>query len=290
MRREKSTATGAKKTSVRRVRAAPRSAPGRAAASLQKELAAAKKAALSAGSALRRHFRHRSFEVSSKGYDNPVTSADLEADRSIRELLGAAFPDYGWLSEETSDDRSRLKRRRVWIVDPLDGTKEFIAGIPEFVVSIALAENGVPILGVTYNPLKREMFWAVRGRGAHLGRRPIRVSRVRTLARATVLASRSETARGEWREFARRMTVSPTGSVAYKLALVACGRADATFSRTPKSEWDIAAGAALVTLAGGRVSDITGEELRFNQPRVTVGGLLASNPSLYPQILKLARR
>src|SRR5713101_6051095 len=162
------------------------------AADLQRELDVAREAALSAGEILERCFRDRGFEIDQKGKDNPVTTADFDADHEIKRLLRAPFPDYGWLSEETADNSDRLSCHRVWIVDPLDGTKEFIKGIPEFVIAIALAEDGHPILGVTYNPIKRELFWAARGAGCHLGARRVRVTRTRTLARATVLASRSE--------------------------------------------------------------------------------------------------
>jgi myo-inositol-1(or 4)-monophosphatase len=255
---------------------------------LKRELTLAKKAARVAGEILRGHWRRGGYEIGSKGVDNPVTAADLEADRALKRLLHDPFPEYGWLSEETVDNDARLKCRRVWIVDPLDGTKEFINGIPEFSVAIALVEDGAPILGVTYNPIKREMYWAARGVGCHLNTRPVRVTRTRTLKRATVLASRSETARGEWQVFHGMLKVSPTGSVAYKLAMVAAGKGDATFTRSPKSEWDIASGAALIIEAGGTITDIKGREIRFNQPSVKLEGLIADNGLLHRELIKVA--
>jgi myo-inositol-1(or 4)-monophosphatase len=255
---------------------------------LTRELALAKKAARAAGEILRGYWRRGSYEIGSKGHDNPVTAADLDADRAIKKLLRDPFPGYGWLSEETADNDDRLKCRRVWIVDPLDGTKEFIKGIAEFAVAIALVEDGVPVLGVTYNPIKREMYWAARGVGCHLNTRRVRVTRKRTLKRATVLASRSETARGEWQLFSGMLKVSPTGSVAYKLAMVAAGKADATFTRSPKSEWDIASGAALVVEAGGTITDIKGREIRFNQRNVKLEGLIADNTALHAALMKVA--
>jgi myo-inositol-1(or 4)-monophosphatase len=255
---------------------------------LTRELALAKKAARAAGEILRGYWRRGGYKIGSKGHDNPVTAADLEADRAIKKLLRDPFPGYGWLSEETVDNDDRLECRRVWIVDPLDGTKEFINGIPEFAVAIALVEDGVPVLGVTYNPIKREMYWAARGVGCHLNTRRVRVTRKRTLKRATVLASRSETARGEWQGFGGMLKVSPTGSVAYKLAMVAAGKADATFTRSPKSEWDIASGAALVIEAGGTITDIKGREIRFNQRNVKLEGLIADNTILHAALMKVA--
>ncbi len=273
---------GAKRGVARRIGA---NAP---AIDLTRELALAKKAARAAGAILHGHWRRGGYEIGSKGHDNPVTAADLEADRAIKKLLRDPFPGYGWLSEETADNDDRLKCRRVWIVDPLDGTKEFIKGVPEFAVAIALVEDGVPVLGVTYNPIKREMYWAARGVGCHLNTRRVRVTRTRTLKRATVLASRSETARGEWQVLRGMLKVRPTGSVAYKLALVAAGKGDATFTRSPKSEWDIASGAALLTEAGGTITDIKGRGIRFNQRNVKLQGLIADNTILHAALMKVA--
>ncbi len=253
-----------------------------------RELELAKKAALAAGKILRKHYHRGGYEVGSKGRDNPVTQADLEADHALREFLHTPFPQYGWLSEETADSAARLKCSRVWIVDPLDGTKEFIKGIPEFVVAIALVEDGEPVLGVTYNPIQREMVWGARGFGCHLNTRPATVSRNRSIKNAKVLASRSETARGEWEPFKGILRVSPTGSVAYKLAMVAAGTADATFTRSPKSEWDVASGAALIQIAGGTVTDIDGKPLRFNRRNVKLKGMVADNGLLHAELMKLA--
>ena len=257
---------------------------------LERELKLAIEAARAAGKILSRYWKSRAYELGLKGRDNPVTSADFEADSAIKQILRSNFPDYGWLSEETADDRARLKARRVWIVDPLDGTKEFINRVPEFCVAIALVEDGVPILGVTYNPIRRELFWAARGLGCHLGRRRVRVKRTRTLRRAKVLASRSETARGEWRPFDGVVRVSPTGSVAYKLAMVAAGKGDATFTRSPKSEWDVASGAALIAEAGGMMTDLEGKPVRFNRPSVKLHGLIASNGIIHDRLRLLVRR
>ncbi len=267
-----------------------RSTGASTAGSLDRELKLARRAAMAAGAILRGYWNDRSYQVGSKGRDNPVTSADLAADSAIKKILRDGFPDYGWLSEETADDRERLKAHRVWIVDPLDGTKEFINRVPEFCVAIALAEDGAPILGVTYNPIRREMYWAARGIGCHLGHRAVRVTRTRVLKRATVLASRSEVARGEWLVFKGIVGISPTGSVAYKLAMVAAGKGDATFTRSPKSEWDIASGAALIAEAGGKMTDIEGNALRFNQSSVKRHGLIASNGILHDALRDLARR
>jgi myo-inositol-1(or 4)-monophosphatase len=255
---------------------------------VQAELDLARHAAREAGKILRGHWHRGGYTIGSKGHDNPVTEADLEADRALKRMLHDPYPQYGWLSEETVDDESRLKRRRVWIVDPLDGTKEFIKGIPEFVVAIALVEDGEPIMGVTYNPIRREMYWGARDIGCYLNTRRVRVSRKTTLANATVLASRSETARGEWASIGGGLKVRAMGSVAYKLAMVAAGRADATFTRSPKNEWDVASGAALVAAAGGTVTDINGKPVRFNRRNPLLPGFIADNSSLHRALVKIA--
>jgi myo-inositol-1(or 4)-monophosphatase len=255
-----------------------------------RELEAAYSAARSAGEILKRHYRERGFTIDQKGKDNPVTTADFEADHRLKEILRGGFPDYGWLSEETADDGARLQHQRVWIVDPLDGTKEFIKGIPEFVIAIALAERGIPVLGVSYNPIKDEMFTGARGAGVRLNGHPARVTNRSELTNAVVLASRSETSRGEWKAYEGKIRIDPIGSVAYKLALVAAGRADATFTLTPKSEWDVASGTALVIEAGGRVTDLDGNALRFNQPSVKLKGFIASTAALYPAIARMLPR
>jgi myo-inositol-1(or 4)-monophosphatase len=246
-----------------------------------RELEVARGAALAAGEILQGYFRDGGYQIDSKGKNNPVTTADFEADSKLKQILREAFPAYGWLSEETVDGDDRLARERVWIVDPLDGTKEFIKGIPEFVVAIGLADRGVPVMGVTYNPIKHELFSGVRGAGCYLDGKAVTVSHTQTLDRATILASRSETARGEWKAYEGRVIVKAIGSVAYKLALVAAGHADATFTLTPKNEWDIASGVALIAAAGGRVTDLDGKEMTFNRRNVKTPGFVASNGHLH---------
>jgi len=219
--------------------------------------------------------------------DSPVTIADRDANQKIHEILQAAFPQYGWLSEETVDSPDRLSRRRVWLVDPLDGTKEFIDKIPEFGVSIALIENGRPVVAVVYNPIHDQLFWAVRDQGAWHEQQRLRVTPTSQLSAATILASRSETKRGEWKSFTSQFNTRPTGSAAYKLALIASGDADATFTLTPKNEWDICAGVLLVEEAGGQVSHLDGRPLVFNQPQTLLQGLVASNRLLHSPLLHL---
>ncbi|MGH8008661.1 MAG: 3'(2'),5'-bisphosphate nucleotidase CysQ, partial [Candidatus Binatia bacterium] len=167
---------------------------------MEKEKTCAITAARAAGALIRAIYA-TDYTVDYKGTDSPVTIADRNANQKIHEFVQGAFPADGWLSEETADSPARLSCRRVWVVDPLDGTKEFIQKIPEFAVSIALIEEGKPVVGVAYNPIQDRLFWAVRGQGAWCGEQRLHVSSTARLADALVLNSRSETKRGEWDAF-----------------------------------------------------------------------------------------
>ena len=250
-----------------------------------RELETAVRAARAAGAIVRDFYEHGvAVDYKDAERDNPVTAADTQADACIRKIVRGAFPADGWLSEETADSRERLTRARVWIVDPLDGTKEFVQHIPELCVCVALVEHGAPVVGVSFNPITNELFAAARGAGLTLNGAPAHTSATADVRQARILASRSEDRRGEWEPFKSRMRVELTGSVAYKLALIAAGRGDGTFSLTPKHEWDICAGAALIEAGGGRITDCDGEPLRFNCERPLLPGLIATNAPLYDQI------
>jgi myo-inositol-1(or 4)-monophosphatase len=221
------------------------------------------------------------------GHD-PVTEADKALDVVLRKEL--LRDGEGWLSEESVDDLSRLERKRVWVVDPLDGTREFVDGIPEFCVSIAMVENGRAIAGGICNPATSEVFLGSLTSGVTYNGKPARASQRKTLSGAVVLASRSETKRGEWTQFGQaEFSVRPIGSVAYKLALVSAGLADATFTLTPKHEWDVAAGAALVESAGGFVSTLGNTPLRCNGKSPKISGLIAGGPFLQDALSNLIR-
>ncbi len=237
-----------------------------------------------AGAAIMEYYQS-DFSVKDKKPDNPVTDADYAADRLLRERLLALLPEAGWLSEETADNPERLEKEAVWVVDPLDGTKEFVMGIPEFTVSVALVEKGQPVLGIILNPVTEEVYCAQRGGGVTLNGEPTAASGRAELAGARVDASRSEMKRGEFEPFVSKMDVNVMGSIAYKLARVAAGQADATWSRGPKNEWDICAGVLLVQEAGGRCVDLDDEAFAFNRPYPKVNGIIADNGRLHEQVL-----
>ncbi|MCH7612232.1 MAG: 3'(2'),5'-bisphosphate nucleotidase CysQ [Candidatus Marinimicrobia bacterium] len=235
-------------------------------------------AAKEAGSLIMNYYK-ADYEIHDKGYHNPVTTADRAADSCLKEILMDAHPDYGWLSEETVDSPDRLSKDHVWVVDPLDGTKEFIEGVPNFVVSIALVENGTPIIGVLYNPVTEETFTAAKGEGAFLNGDPIHCVAKELVSDMVILNSRSETRRGLWKPFADTFgELKAIGSVAYKLGLTASGKADIFASLRPKNEWDICAGTCIINEAGGKLIDLKGNLVSFNQEKTLIEpGLIAGD-------------
>jgi myo-inositol-1(or 4)-monophosphatase len=237
-----------------------------------------------AGQAIMTYYNN-SFTVSEKSPDNPVTEADIAADTLLKERLLSLLPKAGWLSEETADSHERLDRKYCWVVDPLDGTKEFVLGIPEFTISVALVESGRPILAVIQNPVTGELFAGMRGEGSTYNHLPSRASKKESLSGARVDASRSERDRGEFEQFEPMVNVQTMGSIAYKLARVSAGLADATWSRGPKNEWDICAGALLVLEAGGSCVDLDDEPFLFNRPFPKVNGIIADNRLIHQEVL-----
>ena len=224
-----------------------------------------------------------------KGQNDIVTAADHAINQLLIEILPE--PGDGWVSEETADDPARLERRRVWIVDPLDGTREFVEGIPEWCVSIGLVEDGKPVAGGILNPATIELFLGAVGEGITLNGKPASMRKLGGVEERLVLASRSEVKRGEWEPFTNSpFTVKPLGSVAYKLALVAAGRADATWTLTPKHEWDLAGGVALIRAAGGVVKNLAGDEPLFNRSKLLLDGLLAFSAASADGFLSYLRR
>lgn len=217
---------------------------------------------------------------SRKPCGHPVTLVDRVVNEALLQVLLRG--DEGWLSEESPLDSSRLAKRRVWIVDPIDGTNELLTGLPEWCISIALVEQGEAIAGGICNPTTGETFIGSAESGFRCSGRMLqsRSAYIRG-EEPVVLASRSEAERGEWEWLTNApIQVVPVGSIAYKLALVAGGVADATWTFFPRSEWDIAAGVALATSSGGTVRGIDGKPIIFNHVDTRRGGLIALAPSV----------
>ena len=243
-------------------------------------------AALEAAHLVFSRFTAGAIEAEFKAGHDPVTEADRAIDALLRENL--LRDGEGWLSEESVDDHSRLDKHRVWVVDPLDGTREFVQGLPEFCVSIGFVQDGQPVAGGIYNPATREKFLGAIDCGVTYNGTAARSSQRTTLNGALVLASRSEVERGEWKPFENApFMIRAVGSVAYKLGLVSAGLADITFTLTPKHEWDVVAGAALVQSAGGFVSTLDTTALIANNRNPLLSGLLAGGPHLKAALLSI---
>ncbi|WP_299480444.1 3'(2'),5'-bisphosphate nucleotidase CysQ [uncultured Roseibium sp.] len=214
-----------------------------------------------------------------KGNESPVSEADIAVDRFLADRLTSARPDYGWLSEETADDKARLSCSRVFIVDPIDGTRAFLAGGDEWTISLAVVEDGRPIAGSVFCPCRNEMFLACRGGGAWLNGTEIKVSEKKEIAGATLTGTHSIVSNTdviaagfEKAEILR--------SLAYRLVMVAAGRIDVGAARGGPSDWDLAAADLLVEEAGGSVMGLSGQPLTYNRARTGHPALIAASTTL----------
>lgn len=229
------------------------------------------------------------FETHTKPDQSPVTSADLAVDRILRSHLLAQFPQDGWLSEESPDDAARLRKSRVWVVDPIDGTKAFIRGEPEFCISVALIKGERPVVAAILNPSTDELFSATRGGGLHLNHEPV-VHQERQKDQPLVLAvSPWEQHLGRFKSLDEHVSSRPMRSIAWALALAASGRIDAVATLEPENEWDVAAGALLIEEAGGSMHDGDGQALGFNRPEPRYRGIIATHASCPERVTRRLR-
>ena len=255
---------------------------------MKNELKSAINAAKEAGSIIMQYYKSK-YEIRDKSYHNPVTTADHAADTYLKETLTKQYPEYGWLSEETVDSKERLNKERAWVVDPLDGTKEFIEGVDHFVVSVGLVENGEPIIGVLYNPASKELFTAVKGDGAFLDDEKINCSNLTNFKKMVILNSRSETRNHLWEPYADVFKEQRAiGSVAYKLGLTSAGKADVFASLRPKNEWDICAGHCIIREAGGEMVSLEGEPITYNNEKTLITpGIIAARKEVLQATIDL---
>ncbi len=246
------------------------------------------KAVQKASRTLKRDFGEiEHLQVSVKGPADFVTAADRRAEEILREELERARPGYSFLGEE-GGRREGTDRTHCWIVDPLDGTLNFLHGIPHFAISVALERDGAIVAGLVYNPANDELFTAERGKGAFLNDRRLRVAARRRLADSVVACALPHPARGDV-ALARDEHIAVQervaglrrfGAAALDLAWVAAGRFDGYWERS-LSPWDMAAGIALVREAGGFVTDIDGRDIALTSP-----GIIAANESIHRELLR----
>ncbi len=221
-----------------------------------------------------------------KGNNSPVTEADLAVDRFLHQHLTALAPDYGWLSEETADDPARLAARRLWIVDPIDGTRGYMNGAPDWAVSVALVENGRPVLAALFAPLLDEMFLAARAAGATRNGAALAASS-RTALEGALSAGPADALDTLAR--AAAITRMPRGhSLALRLARVATGEVDIALSRADSHDWDLAAADLLVEEAGGRLTTLDAAPLLYNRAVPRHPALLCAGGALHQVALDAA--
>ncbi len=256
----------------------------------EKELMVAIQAATTAGAAVREIYeRDEVSSVEKADGKGPLTEADLKSNDILTQIITEAFPEDGLLSEETKDSPERLEKSRVWIIDPIDGTREFTEKVPQFVVSVGLAVDGKATVGVLYNPATGELFTGVVGKGATYNGEPCTVTGRGSLEGARLVVSGSEFRKGWFDHLKDVAEFEPVGSVAYKFGLVAAGLADATFTPKPRNEWDLLGGVACVLAAGGHASNGKAEPYVFNSPSPLHIGVAGTNGVLHDKIMELVQ-
>ncbi|MGQ3673285.1 3'(2'),5'-bisphosphate nucleotidase CysQ [Xanthobacter sp. TB0136] len=242
---------------------------------------------VSAAGALALDMSRAGIKTWTKDDSSPVTEADLAVDRFLRDALSAIAPEWGWLSEETADNEARLSARRIWIVDPIDGTRGFMSGAPDWAVSAALVENGVPILGALFAPVTGELFTAMRGGGARRNGALLRATQRDTLSGAAAIGPADAL---DALEKSAPITRLPRGhSLALRIARVATGEVDIALSRANSHDWDLAAADILVREAGGQLTTYDGLPVRYNAPSPRHAPLISAGTGLHGLALAAAR-
>lgn len=238
-------------------------------------------------------FESKDFTVTQKAVNDPLSTADLRSNEILKTQLTNLLPQAAWISEESDLFSDRLNQEFAWIVDPIDGTKEFVAGVPEFSISVGLVQNGRPIMGAVAMPAEDLIVFGAQGLGVFIftNSQKSKVNSLSTVSieKANILVSSTEFKNGALTEVSKLLHIQPTGSVARKLALVAAGRADANISLYPKNEWDICGGCALIEALGGLTlqynqTNKQWQPHRFNQESLRSFGLIAASKQLAAQI------
>jgi len=223
----------------------------------------------------------------SKDDDTPVSEADIAVDRLLHEQLTGERPDYGWLSEETEDDPERLRKERVFVVDPIDGTRAFLKGKPHYCISLAVVEGTQPITAALYNPATDEMFTAAKGQGAFLNGAAIAPSNRNNIAGAHLIGHEGLYRHPAWpTPWPDDITISNINSIAYTIALVASGQMDGSVSLTGKSDWDLAAADLIMQEAKGKATTHNGDGYVYNQRTTRHLDVISAGPALHTLLLE----
>ncbi|ADE83819.1 3'(2'),5'-bisphosphate nucleotidase CysQ [Rhodobacter capsulatus] len=247
------------------------------------------RAAEAAGELALQYWKHAPKQWDKAGDAGPVSEADLAVNDLLAHLLRKARPEYGWLSEESQDDAARLSCRRLFVVDPIDGTRAFLSNEPGFAHAIAVVEDGEVLAGVVHLPVFEETYAAVRGGPALLNGQPIRNTDPGAIEGSSLLASKVCDIATHWRHERPGYRRFFRPSLAWRLCLVAESRFDASLTVRPTWEWDVAAASLIATCAGALVTDRSGAPLRFNTPSAQIEGLLVGAPGLHAQYLAQLR-
>lgn len=223
-----------------------------------------------------------------KNLGEPVSEVDIKINQFLKKRLLKNGSEYGWLSEESPDNMERLQKRKVWVIDPIDGTRAYLKNKPEYSISAALLVNNKPTIGVVFNPQTGEFFHALAGKGAKEGKKKIKVSNLDRLKESKIYISQQEVSKLQHITKPLQFRVQSISSIAYKLSLVAMGSGDAAISVSKKSDWDIAAAHVIIEEAGGYLTQINGERISYNQKNVEHETIVAANPKLHEKIIRYA--
>ncbi|MBL4890335.1 MAG: 3'(2'),5'-bisphosphate nucleotidase CysQ [Rhizobiaceae bacterium] len=233
-------------------------------------------------------FFRASNEVWMKEGNSPVSEADLAVNEYLLEKLRSARPDYGWMSEENEDDLSRLSLRRTFIVDPIDGTKGFIAGVDEWCISVAIVEENEPVVAILHAPALGETYSATSDTLSTLNGSQISVSTGEPVKSVTASRKLNELFKQAYGDTIKIADYIP--SLALRIAMVANGRIDAAFARSGANDWDVAAADLILLQAGGNLSDTKGEKLSYNRENVRVPALIAAGRQRQKQVMALLEK
>ncbi len=226
----------------------------------------------------------KKLNIKYKSENQPVTNADIEINEFLKKYFKELTPQYGWLSEESIDDNSRNKLDSFWCLDPIDGTRSYIYGKPEFTISLALITNNRPVLGFIYNPTTEEFFFAKHKHGSFCNEKQIFVNKKTDIDNSSIAASSSEIKRLKKYSFLKMKEIKKMGSIAYKIALVAKGEIDIAISFTKKNDWDLAAADLILTEAGGEIKSISKGKIIYNTKDLMIDSVIASNNALVEKL------